>query len=104
MTQQQDNLSKEEQLALKQARQVKQMTNSEGWAQVVRPYLMERLNQTFPDPSQFKEMSEYNYAAITASLFKKVIAELLGWIDAQNQVITTLEKKEKGEHAFNIGE
>ena len=65
---------------------------------------MERLNQTFPDPSQFKEEKEFNYAAITASLFKKVIAELLGWINAQDNVIADLTKKQKGENQFNIGE
>src|SRR3990167_5256417 len=96
-------LTKEELLALKQARAVCQMANTEGWEQVMRPYLMDKLNQSFPDPSQFKEMTEYNYAAITASLFKKVVAEIVGWVDMQDHAVGELVKKQKGENKFNIG-
>ena len=95
-TQQQVNLSKEEQLALKQARLVRQMANTEGWEQVVQPYLMERLNQSFPQ-FDVKNVEEFTYRAMVASVYKKVVAELLGWIAAQDQVIKDLTKKEKGE-------
>lgn len=48
-------------------------------------------------------MTEYNYAAITASLFKKVVAEIVGWVDMQDHAVGELVKKQKGENKFNIG-
>ena len=81
------------------------MANSRGFQEVYRPFLLEKLNQSFPDPADFKKEDEFNYAAKTASVFKKVIAELLQWVDAQIEQAKFLEKKEKGEikDKFNIG-
>lgn len=58
---------------------------------------MDKLNQSFPDPSQFKDKEEWDYAAMVASVWKKVGAELLGWIDGQIAQAKFLQKKEKGE-------
>lgn len=66
---------------------------------------MDRLNQSFPDPTRFTKEEEFVYAAKTASVFKKVVAELMGWIDGQIETARTLEQKEKGEvkDTFGIG-
>ena len=64
---------------------------------------MDKLNQSFPDPSGFKNTEEFTYAALAASSFKKVVAELLGWVDAQTIVIKDLTKKQK-EESLGIGE
>jgi LPS O-antigen subunit length determinant protein (WzzB/FepE family) len=76
-----------------------------GWKQVVLPFLVNKLNQSFPDPSEFKKEDEFTYAAKTASVFKKVIAELLQWVDNKVEEAKFYEKKEKGEikDTFNIG-
>lgn len=37
------------------------------------------------------------YAAKVASVFKKVVAELLGWVDAKVEDAKFLEKKDKGQ-------
>ena len=105
LTQQQDNLSKPEQEALKQARLVWQMAEHKGWSEVVLPYLTDKLNQSFPDPSKFTKEEEFVYAAKVTSVFKKVIAEILGWVDQKVQEAKYLEKKEKGEikEKFEIG-
>ena len=58
---------------------------------------MAKINQSFPDPSQFKKREEWEYAAMVASVYKKVGAELLGWFDAQVEQAKYLQKKEKGE-------
>ncbi len=79
---------------------------TKGYSQVLKPYLLEKLNQSFPDPSQFTKDEEFIYAAKVASVFKKVIAELLQWIDMQVEQAKHLEKKEKGQlpdDAFRIG-
>ncbi len=81
------------------------MSESKGYSQVVRPYLLEKLNQSFPDPSTFTKDEEFLYAAKVSSVFKKVIAELLMWIDNQVEQAKHLEKKQKGQikDNFSIG-
>lgn len=66
---------------------------------------MEKLNQSFPDPSKFTKEEEFSYAAKVTSVFKKVIAELLMWIDSQIETAKALERKRKGEikDKFRIG-
>lgn len=67
---------------------------------------MDRLNQSFPDPLEFKSDEDYLYAAKTASIFKKVIAELLQVFDQKEGEVTFLENKKKnGEDmkGFDIG-
>lgn len=72
---------------------------------MVRPHLTERLNQSFPDPSHFKEEREFFYAAAMASTFKKVIAELISYVDGQVEQAKFLEDKKQGKlkNSFKIG-
>ena len=81
------------------------MVQSEGWDQVVKPYLWDKLNQSFPDLSKFTNDEEFLYAAKTTSIFKKVLSEILGWFDQQVEQAKFLKKKEKGElqDPFEIG-
>ena len=66
---------------------------------------MDKLNQSFPDPAKFTKEDEFLYAAKVTSVFKKVIAELLDWVNAKIEEAKALEKKEKGEvtDLFEIG-
>jgi len=66
---------------------------------------MDKLNQSFPDPSKFTKEEEFIYAAKTASVFKKVIAELLQWVEGHIEMAKHLQAKEKGElkEKFQIG-
>jgi hypothetical protein len=73
------------------------MAESQGFKVWFRPFLEAKLNQAFPDPSQFKKEEEFTYAAKTTSIFKKVIAELLQWVDGNIEQAKYLEKKQKGE-------
>lgn len=100
--QQQDSLSPQEQEALKQSRLIWEMSEQEGFKTLFRPFLMDKLNQSFPDPSQFKSDQDYLYAAKTTSIFKKVVAELLQWIDGNVEQAKFLEKKQKGENKDNF--
>ena len=81
------------------------MVEAEGYQQVVKPFLLERINQSFPDPSQFKSREEWDYAAMVASVYKKVGVELIGWLDSQVEQAKFLQKKkEEGvKDAFRIG-
>lgn len=72
--------------------------------EVVKPFLVDKLNQSFPDPSKFVKEEEFVYAAKTSSVFKKVISELLIWVDAQVAQAEFLKKKKKGlKDNFKIG-
>ena len=81
------------------------MANSEGYNKHLLPFLEERINQSFPDPSEFDNDESYLYAAKTASIFKKVSVEILQWIEQQIKMAMALEKKQKGEvdNKFDIG-
>jgi hypothetical protein len=82
------------------------MSQTKGWREVIQPWLQAKRDQSFPDPSSFKKIEEFNYAALTASVYKKVIAEFLVFIDSQNKTVKTLEDKmnDKLDKRFNIGE
>ena len=73
------------------------MAKTPGWSKVVHPFLTDKLNQSFPDPTLAKDEREFVYQAMTASVFKKVIAELLGWVDANIEQAKALEAKQRGE-------
>ena len=76
-----------------------------GYKEVLRPWLEERRSKSYPDPTEFKSEKEFLYAAQTASLFKKVIAELLHYLEVEvPDEIKQLEMKKKGEvKDFGIG-
>lgn len=82
------------------------MASSKGFKEVLKPFLESKRDQSFPDPSQFTKDEEFLYAARVASVYKKVIAELLMWVDQREQEYVYLTKKQNGEikDAFSIGE
>ena len=65
----------------------------------------ERRSKSYPDPTEFKSEKEFLHAATTASLFKKVIAELLHYLEVEvPDRIKQLEGKREGkEKNFGIG-
>jgi len=81
------------------------MSQAEGWDRVLCPWLEAKRDQTFPDPSQFKDEKEFTYAAKTASIFKKVIAEILQFVEQEEQTLKALNKKKYGKEdkKFKIG-
>ena len=72
---------------------------------MLRPWLEERRSKSFPDPTEFKSDKEFTYAAMTASVFKKVIQELLHYLEVEvPDRVKSLELKKKGEvKDFGIG-
>lgn len=81
------------------------MVAHKGYSEVLKPFLTDKLNQSFPDPSKFTKEEEFLYAAKMASVFKKVIAELLMWVESKQAEQVHYEKKMRGEliSKFSIG-
>ena len=81
------------------------MAESEGYQEQLKPWLEAKLNQSFPDPSTFTKEEEFVYAAKVASVFKKVVAEILMWVDGNIQQAKVLEAKRKHgtKETFDIG-
>lgn len=67
---------------------------------------MAKRDQSFPDPSQFNGEKEFYHASVSASMFKKVIGELLQYLEVEvPDRVKYLKKKERGEieDKFAIG-
>lgn len=72
---------------------------------MLKPHLEIQLNQAFPDPSAFTGDDTYLYAAKTTSIYKKIIAELLQWVEGHEQRLAELQSKRDSKEAdpFAIG-
>ena len=76
---------------------------------MLKPWLEERRSKSFPDPSEFAKHEDpkeaFYYAALSASIFKKVIAEFLHYLEVEvPDRVRRLQEKEKGEEKdFQIG-
>ena len=106
MGKKQSVLSEQEQASLKEGYHLAEMFQTKGYQEVYKPFLEAKRDQSFPDPSQFTKEEDFTYAAKTASVFKKVIAELLNIEAIKAKEVEALKKKEKGEvedDNFNIG-
>lgn len=99
------NLSVQEQEQLRVDKLLLGLTEQQGYREVLRPWLEEKRSKSYPDPTQFKNTKEFLYAATVASLFKKVVAELLHYLEVEvPDRVKALEDKEKGEvKDFGIG-
>lgn len=67
---------------------------------------MVKRDQSFPDPSQVTDEKQFTYQALVASVFKKVIAEILMQEEFTQDSVDKLRAKEQGEvekNPFAIG-
>ena len=97
-------LTQADKAQLRQATSIKELSEHPGWVEYLKPLLEAKLNQSFPDPSQFTSEKDFTYAALTASVFKKVIAEVMMYFEANKDAFNKLNtKKFKQHNAFDIG-
>lgn len=96
-------LNKTEQQVIKIAADVVEMKNSKGFKEVFEPWLLSKLRESFPDPTQFKSDEEFIYAAKYASIYKKVIGEVLAFMTQHEENFQTLTQK-KDKPAVRIGD
>ena len=96
-------LNKLEQKALEDAASVVEMLRTDGFEKVIRPWLLAKKQESFPDPTNFKNDEEFTYAAKYASVYKQVIGELLGHLQSYGNTFETLTQK-KGKPVPRVGE
>ena len=97
-------LSNQDKQILKQATAIKELSEHPGWTDYLKPLLQDKLRESFPDPSRFENEKEFTYAALTASVFKKVIAEVMMYFEANEQAFKDIQQKKFKKHnAYAIG-
>ena len=72
------------------------MVKSQGW-ELLRAELDNRVKLDFVDPQGFKDDNEELTAHRKLAMMKKIVLELLGWVDMQIEEAQALTKQEKGE-------
>jgi hypothetical protein len=102
-------LTPEEEQILAESQWISEMALSQGYEKIFKPYLIAKRDQSFPDPTQFTAAPDpkeaFLYAATVTSVFKKVCAEILVWVEQQIEQAKALEDKKKGKglEPFEIG-
>ena len=89
-------LSPQEESALKDSLEFKALSQTPGWLQLKR-WLEVKRDQAFPKLTDFPKVEEFTYAAMASSALKQSIAEILEYVEIQQQQSESLIKKQKTE-------
>jgi hypothetical protein len=97
-------LSQEEQLALKQALLVKELTAMEGWG-ILKQWLQDQINHSWLDPRSCKSKEELAYQYTVAWGVAQGAESVLEFIDKQLDAVKYLTDKKEGKiiNKFAIG-
>lgn len=78
---------------------------SKAYQEGLKPWLEDKQNKSYPNPFDFKSEKDFTYAAKTASLYKRVVAEIIKYIEdeAPTQVKDLTNKEEGKVQNFGIG-
>ena len=90
-------LSKEERQVLAQGELLVQLSQNRGWLEVLKPWLEDRLHNSWLDPTKIKDTKEFLYQYAFAWSFAKAVGEILAFVDQAKNETERLRKKEKGE-------
>lgn len=91
------NLTQSEEELLRQARQVKELTQMPAWSQILLPYLQSKIHNSWVDPRKSVNAEELVYQYVVSWGFAKASEELISHIQGLVDTVAALEKKEKGE-------
>ena len=98
------SLNKQERQALKECRWVKQMSQQEGWEQVLKPFLEDKVKHSWLDPRKVKSQDKFFYEYCVSWGFAQASNELLRWVESKVSEGKALEQKRLGKtKTFNIG-
>ena len=90
-------LNKEESQRQEQGYLIKELVNSKGWLEVLKPWLEDRIHNSWVDPRSFESDEKYLYAMKTAWAFAQASEQILAFTTNMIEEAEALTKKEKGE-------
>ena len=81
------------------------MSNSQGWLEVLKPWLESKLNNSWLDPRKIKDKDKFFYEYVVAWGFAQAVRELLEFVNSQEGNIKYLKDKKDGvvKDDFKIG-
>ena len=96
--------NQEEDLFL-QMSQVAELTRSKAWQEVLKPKLEQYLKHSWVDPRQCKDLTEFGWKDLQASMAAQVVREILEFIEGAEKIAKQLQDKKEGkvENKFAIG-
>jgi hypothetical protein len=77
---------------------------TQGWKEILRPWLEDKIHNSWVDPRSFKNDEEYLYAVKTAWAFANAGEQILSFIERMVEEAEELTKKEKGEKKDKLRE
>lgn len=100
-----NNLSKEEQQELEEARLWAQFSKSRPWRVAVKPFLESKFRNSWPDPRDYKDDKEFLFAYAIMRGWAEAGREFFQKVDEMVAKFEYLTKKSKGElkKPFRIG-
>ena len=90
-------LSQEEVQLQSQGRQLKEMSQSQGWAEVLEPWLRNKISHSWVDPRSFKSQDDFVRAYNVSWGFAQSAQEILSFVENMVEQSEGLTKKEKDE-------
>jgi len=80
------------------------MSETEGWEQVFKPWLEDKIKHSWLDPRKASDWEKFKYEYIVAWGFSQAASEILDFVKIQIETAKELEKKKrKAEDNFAIG-
>ena len=100
-----NKLNKQEREALKQGEQLMQLLDSQGWQEVLKPWLEAKLKNSWLDPRKVKEQDKFFYEYVVAWGFAQASSEILHFLEEKKSETQALRDKKKGiiKKDFRIG-
>lgn len=96
-------LTKAEQELQTQGRQVREMAQTKGWAEVVKPFLESKISHSWVEPTN-KNDKQLLYEYKLAWAFAKAADEILALVENLQIESEMITKKEKGETKDKVRE
>ncbi len=89
-------LSPEEIVIQQQGNWIKEMTETNGWKEVVFPLLIDKISHTWADPRKSKSDRKLLYEYKLAWAFATVAQELIDYVEKAQEEAEAITRKEQG--------
>lgn len=74
-----------------------ELSHHPGWAEVLKPWLEDKITNSWPDPKGFKSNEEFVYAYNIAHGWAEAANGVIAFVKQKQDQVTYLRKKKAGE-------